>query len=190
MRDFPQYCIVRKKYVELPAHSRPLQRVAVLNPKFIHRRRRKLFQLITEIHHHVFRHSDSFTHSIIDQQDITSTSSTMPPRIALPHVGSLSRPSTTIATFLVPFANLQTRSASILGSLSDNASAYSKPKRVGRGPSSGKGKTSGRGMNGQKARGKVPKNFTGGQTKESVAHGKLGFTNVYDSSILTGYQAN
>lgn len=35
-------------------------------------------------------------------------------------------------------------------------------KRVGRGLGSGKGKTSGRGQKGQKARGKVPASFTGG----------------------------
>ena len=35
-------------------------------------------------------------------------------------------------------------------------------KRVGRGIGSGKGKTSGRGMKGQKARGKVPQGFIGG----------------------------
>lgn len=37
-------------------------------------------------------------------------------------------------------------------------------KRLGRGHSSGKGKTSGRGQKGQKARGKVPVGFEGGQT--------------------------
>ena len=35
-------------------------------------------------------------------------------------------------------------------------------KRVGRGTGSGKGKTGGRGMKGQKARGKVPASFIGG----------------------------
>lgn len=35
-------------------------------------------------------------------------------------------------------------------------------KRVGRGVGSGKGKTSGRGSKGQKARGKIPVGFTGG----------------------------
>src|SRR5688572_5509352 len=38
-----------------------------------------------------------------------------------------------------------------------------KPKRVGRGNSSGTGKTSGRGMKGTKARGTVPPWFEGGQ---------------------------
>lgn len=37
-------------------------------------------------------------------------------------------------------------------------------KRLGRGHSSGKGKTSGRGQKGQKARGKIPVGFEGGQT--------------------------
>lgn len=92
---------------------------------------------------------------------------------------ALPRPSTTIASFLVPFIHVQIRSASILSSLSDNPSAYNKKIRRGRGPSSGKGKTSGRGQKGQKARGKVPKQFNGGQTPEEITHGKLGFTNVY-----------
>ncbi|MBM4401969.1 MAG: 50S ribosomal protein L15 [Candidatus Cloacimonetes bacterium] len=38
-----------------------------------------------------------------------------------------------------------------------------KKKRVGRGPGSGKGKTAGRGMKGQKKRGKVRIGFEGGQ---------------------------
>ena len=37
-----------------------------------------------------------------------------------------------------------------------------KQKRVGRGLGSGKGKTSGRGQKGQKARGSIPASFTGG----------------------------
>ncbi|MBU0709059.1 50S ribosomal protein L15 [Patescibacteria group bacterium] len=40
-----------------------------------------------------------------------------------------------------------------------------KAKRVGRGPGSGKGKTSGRGMKGQKARSKIKRGFEGGQLK-------------------------
>lgn len=103
----------------------------------------------------------------------------MPPRMPALLAQTISRPSTTIASFLVPFVHLQTRSASILSSLSDNPGAYSTKKRLGRGPSSGKGKTSGRGQKGQKARGKVPKQFNGGQTPEGVVHGKSGFTNVY-----------
>ena len=40
-----------------------------------------------------------------------------------------------------------------------------KAKRVGRGPGSGKGKTSGRGMKGQKARSKIRPGFEGGQLR-------------------------
>ncbi|KAF2865433.1 ribosomal protein L18e/L15P [Massariosphaeria phaeospora] len=66
-----------------------------------------------------------------------------------------------IAPFLVP---TQQRSASILSSLSDTKGAYKKKIRRGRGPSSGKGKTAGRGQKGQHAHGKVPAGFQGGQT--------------------------
>lgn len=89
----------------------------------------------------------------------------------------LQRPCTTVASFLVPFVHLQARAASILSSLSDNPGAYHKKIRRGRGPASGKGKTSGRGQKGQKARGKVPKQFNGGQTPEAITHGKFGFKN-------------
>lgn len=75
----------------------------------------------------------------------------------------------------------QTRNASILSSLSDNPSAYNKRIRRGRGPASGKGKTSGRGHKGQKAHGKVPAGFNGGQTKDIVVSGTRGEeTNMYD----------
>lgn len=57
-----------------------------------------------------------------------------------------------------------TRSVSYLGRLQPNEGAVVGYKRLGRGPASGKGKTSGRGQKGQKARGKVPKWFEGGQT--------------------------
>lgn len=107
------------------------------------------------------------------------SASIMPPRIPSLIAQSFTRPSTTIASFLVPFVHLSIRPASILSSLSDNSGAYSKKIRRGRGPSSGKGKTSGRGQKGQKARGKVPKQFNGGQTPEALTHGKMGFKNVY-----------
>ncbi|KAJ6109422.1 54S ribosomal protein L10 [Penicillium sp. IBT 16267x] len=68
----------------------------------------------------------------------------------------------------------QTRNASILSSLSDNPSAYNKRIRRGRGPASGKGKTSGRGHKGQKQHGKVPAGFNGGQTKDIVVSGTRG----------------
>lgn len=115
----------------------------------------------------------------------TSQTSNMPPRVPVRLAHSLQQPKFTLFSFLVPFLqHPQTRNASILSSLSDNPSAYNKKIRRGRGPSSGKGKTSGRGQKGQKARGKVPKNFNGGQTPESMAHGKMGFKNVYVQSYV------
>jgi large subunit ribosomal protein L15 len=53
-----------------------------------------------------------------------------------------------------------------------------KRKRVGRGPSSGHGKTSGRGHKGQKQHGHVKPWFQGGQTPLIVKHGSKGFTNL------------
>lgn len=73
----------------------------------------------------------------------------------------------------------QARSASILASLSDNPGAHQKRIRVGRGPSSGKGKTSGRGHKGQKQHGKVKPWFQGGQTPLIFQKGRLGFENMY-----------
>ncbi|KAJ8127649.1 hypothetical protein O1611_g5988 [Lasiodiplodia mahajangana] len=73
----------------------------------------------------------------------------------------------------------QTRQASILASLSDNRGAYQKRIRVGRGPSSGKGKTSGRGHKGQKQHGKVKPWFQGGQTPLIFQKGRLGFENLH-----------
>ncbi|KAI0103888.1 hypothetical protein GGR51DRAFT_549820 [Nemania sp. FL0031] len=73
----------------------------------------------------------------------------------------------------------QTRNASILASLSDNPGAYQKRVRVGRGPSSGKGKTSGRGHKGQKQHGKVKPWFQGGQTPLIFQKGRLGFENLH-----------
>ena len=76
-----------------------------------------------------------------------------------------------ISSFLLPFLHTQRRCASILSSLSDNPGAYHKRIRLGRGPASGKGKTSGRGHKGQKQHGKVPAGFNGGQTKNEVVRG-------------------
>ena len=73
----------------------------------------------------------------------------------------------------------QLRHASILGNLSDVPEAYNKRIRRGRGPASGKGKTSGRGHKGQKQHGKVPAGFNGGQTPDEVVRGKRGFTRSY-----------
>lgn len=84
-------------------------------------------------------------------------------------------------SFLRPFLlqAQQCRSASILASLSDNAGAYNKRIRRGRGPSAGKGKTAGRGHKGQKQHGKVPYQFNGGQTSDYIVHGRRGFKNKY-----------
>lgn len=87
-----------------------------------------------------------------------------------------------LAPFLFPCV-YQTRNASILGSLSDNSGAYNKRKRVGRGPASGYGKTSGRGHKGQKQHGKVPRGFNGGQTKDEVVAGPRGFTNNFSIDL-------
>lgn len=71
----------------------------------------------------------------------------------------------------------QTRHASILSSLKPNKGAVKERKRVGRGPSSGHGKTSGRGHKGQGQHGKVKPWFQGGQTPLIVKHGRKGFSN-------------
>ena len=51
-------------------------------------------------------------------------------------------------------------------------------RRIGRGDSSGQGKTSGRGQKGQKARGKVRVGFEGGQMPLYRRIPKHGFTNI------------
>ncbi|KAI9749595.1 MAG: hypothetical protein M4579_006817 [Chaenotheca gracillima] len=90
------------------------------------------------------------------------------------------RPTTSLASFLLPCLQpQQQRSASILAGLADNPASYKAKKRRGRGPSSGLGKTSGRGHKGQKQHGKVPKGFQGGQTPLEIVHGKRGFENVF-----------
>ncbi|GIJ83840.1 hypothetical protein Asppvi_002670 [Aspergillus pseudoviridinutans] len=94
----------------------------------------------------------------------------------------LSKPAVSAASplsFLLPQFQQQSRNAHILASLSDTPGAYNKRIRRGRGPASGKGKTSGRGHKGQKQHGKVPAGFNGGQTPEIVVHGERGFNNVF-----------
>lgn len=73
---------------------------------------------------------------------------------------------------------IQRRHESIVGALHDVRSSYNKRIRVGRGPSSGYGKTSGRGHKGQKQHGKVPAGFQGGQTTAEQHAGKRGFVNM------------
>lgn len=58
----------------------------------------------------------------------------------------------------------QIRNSSYIGFLKPNEGAVTSYKRLGRGASSGLGKTSGRGQKGQKARGSVPRWLEGGQT--------------------------
>ncbi|XDG00439.1 hypothetical protein ABKA04_000054 [Annulohypoxylon sp. FPYF3050] len=106
----------------------------------------------------------------------------MPPRIPIQLAAQCCRASIEKSNHssivgLFSALSIQTRSAHILASLSDNKGAYHKRIRVGRGPSSGKGKTSGRGHKGQKQHGKVKPWFQGGQTPLIVSRGKLGFEN-------------
>src|ERR1700748_2055013 len=67
-----------------------------------------------------------------------------------------------------------------LNELRDNAGARQTSKRLGRGIGSGKGKTSGRGVKGQKARTGVALNgFEGGQLPIYRRLPKRGFTNHF-----------
>lgn len=107
----------------------------------------------------------------------------MPPRLQLrlkPAAQSATLAS--VPTFLVPFLHQQIRPASILASLSDTPGSYNKKIRRGRGPSSGKGKTSGRGHKGQGQKGTVPARFKAGenpgQTPDDIVRGKEGFKNL------------
>lgn len=67
------------------------------------------------------------------------------------------------------------RSVSLLSKLHASEGSYKKEKRVGRGPGSGLGKTSGRGQKGQKARSSIPNWFEGGQTPIYKLFPKRGF---------------
>ncbi len=67
-----------------------------------------------------------------------------------------------------------------LNELRDNAGSRLKSKRLGRGIGSGKGKTSGKGVKGQKAREGVALNgFEGGQLPIYRRLPKRGFTNIF-----------
>ena len=67
-----------------------------------------------------------------------------------------------------------------LNELRDNPGAHLKSKRLGRGIGSGKGKTSGKGVKGQKAREGVSLNgFEGGQLPIYRRLPKRGFTNIF-----------
>ena len=70
-----------------------------------------------------------------------------------------------------------------LNELRDNPGARKK-KRVARGPGSGKGKTAGRGMKGQKSRSGVSINaFEGGQMPLHMRLPKRGFNNNFARSM-------
>jgi large subunit ribosomal protein L15 len=74
-----------------------------------------------------------------------------------------------------------------LNEIRDNAGARPKFKRIGRGIGSGKGKTSGRGVKGQKARTGVSINgFEGGQLPIYRRLPKRGFVNIFrrDYAVL------
>lgn len=66
-----------------------------------------------------------------------------------------------------------------LNELSPQIGSKKRPKRIGRGESSGWGKSAGRGGNGQKARrgASIPAYFEGGQTPFTKRIPKRGFTN-------------
>jgi large subunit ribosomal protein L15 len=73
-----------------------------------------------------------------------------------------------------------------LNELSPQAGSTKDRMRVGRGIGSGKGKTSGRGVKGQKARtGVSVKGFEGGQTPLYRRMPKAGFTNVHAKNFVT-----
>ena len=67
-----------------------------------------------------------------------------------------------------------------LNELADNPGAHKKRMRIGRGEGSGKGKTGGRGVKGQKARtGHGMKGFEGGQMPLHMRMPKRGFNNPF-----------
>ncbi|ATY62978.1 50S ribosomal subunit L15 [Cordyceps militaris] len=110
----------------------------------------------------------------------------MPPRL-LAHnaIAAACRawPATQVSSLTACLAHLsmqpqhQSRPISVLANLTPNKGAVKERKRVGRGPSSGHGKTSGRGHKGQGQHGHVRPWFQGGQTPLIVKHGRKGFTN-------------
>ena len=72
-----------------------------------------------------------------------------------------------------------------LNEIRDNAGAHKKRLRVGRGPGSGKGKTSGRGVKGQKSRSGVAiDGFEGGQMPLHMRMPKRGFNNPFAKKLV------
>jgi hypothetical protein len=109
----------------------------------------------------------------------------MPPRLPLSQANACSRsaslsqiPSQSLVSLFAAIS-IQSRNANILADLRDNKGAVHNRKRVGRGPSSGYGKTSGRGNNGQNQKGKIKPWFQGGQTPLIKVRGRKGFENQY-----------
>ena len=71
-----------------------------------------------------------------------------------------------------------------LNDISDNPGAVKKRVRVGRGPGSGKGKTAGRGIKGQKSRSGVSiKAFEGGQMPLQMRLPKFGFSSRVNNNF-------
>jgi large subunit ribosomal protein L15 len=71
-----------------------------------------------------------------------------------------------------------------LNEIRDNEGAHKKRLRVGRGPGSGKGKTAGRGVKGQKARSGVAiHGFEGGQMPLHMRMPKRGFNNPFAKKL-------
>ncbi|HZC16303.1 MAG TPA: 50S ribosomal protein L15 [Caulobacteraceae bacterium] len=72
-----------------------------------------------------------------------------------------------------------------LNEIRDNPGAHTKRMRVGRGPGSGKGKTAGRGVKGQKSRSGVALNgFEGGQMPLHMRMPKRGFNNPFAKKLV------
>jgi large subunit ribosomal protein L15 len=71
-----------------------------------------------------------------------------------------------------------------LNEIRDNEGAHKKRMRVGRGPGSGKGKTAGRGVKGQKSRSGVAiAGFEGGQMPLHMRMPKRGFNNPFAKKL-------
>ncbi len=72
-----------------------------------------------------------------------------------------------------------------LNEIRDNTGAHKRRMRVGRGPGSGKGKTSGRGVKGQKSRSGVALGgFEGGQMPLHMRMPKRGFNNPFAKKLV------
>jgi large subunit ribosomal protein L15 len=72
-----------------------------------------------------------------------------------------------------------------LSQLQNPPGSTKKPKRIGRGPGTGSGKTSGKGHKGQKSRSgsKISASFEGGQMPLNRRLPKRGFTNIFKKQI-------